>query len=40
MLLIDLFKVFFYTYSIGWLDEENILNLEFALFLLKLKVLN
>jgi len=36
ILLINLFKAFLYTYSIGWLDEENILNLEFALFLLKL----
>ena len=32
-------KAFLYTCNIGWL-EENIWNIEFALFLLKLKFLN
>jgi hypothetical protein len=32
-------KACLYIYSIGWLDEEKIWNLEFALFLLKLEVL-
>jgi len=34
------FKSFFYPYSISMHDEQNILNLELALFLLKRKTMS